>query len=52
MKDEEKVNKLLKLYARLNEVKAMKKSMLKDYSDQIKELEAEIKDVVNELEDE
>lgn len=48
-KDEVKVNRLLVLQKRLVEVKAMKKSMSKDYGGQIKEIEAEIKQVVEEL---
>jgi hypothetical protein len=42
-------NNLLELEKRLNSVQAMKKSMMKDYNDQIKDIKSEIKEVVEEL---
>ena len=49
--NDEKVNKLLDLHKRLREVKAMRKSMVEDYKDQIKEIEKEIDDLIKEMEE-
>jgi len=46
---EEQFTKLLELEKKLGSVKAMRKSMLSDYKDQIKEIESEIKEMVSEL---
>ena len=42
-------NRLLNLEKRLNDVKAMKKTAMRDYNDQIKDIQGEIKEVVEEL---
>jgi len=41
--------KLLELEQRLATVKGDKKSMMKDYNDQIKDIQSEIKETVEEL---
>jgi|TARA_R110000824_G_scaffold8429_11_gene38240 predicted transcriptional regulator len=46
---EDMFNRLLELEKRSNSVQAMKKSMMKDYNDQIKDIKSEIKEVVEEL---
>jgi len=43
------VIELLNLHKRLKETKASKKSMVRDYKDQIKEIESDIEDIVDEL---
>jgi len=45
----EMFTKLLELEQRLATVKADKKSLVKDYNDQIKDIQAEIKETVDEL---
>ena len=47
----DQLEKLYRLDKHLLEVKAMKKSMAKDYRDQIKDIEGEIKDLMAEIED-
>ena len=47
----EQLEKLYRLDKQLLEVKAMKKSMAKDYRDQIKDIEGEIKDLMLAIED-
>jgi hypothetical protein len=42
-------SKLLELEKRLATVKASKKAMAKDYNDQIKDIQSEIKETVDEL---
>jgi len=46
------VNKLLNLHKRLKDVKKMSKASARDYKDQIKEINNEIDDVVDELTEE
>jgi len=47
----DQLEKLYRLDKQLLEVKAMKKSMAKDYRDQIKDIEGEIKDLMADIED-
>jgi len=47
--EEARYDKLIQLHDNLKAVKKQKKSMNNDYRDQIKEIEAEISDVVEEI---
>lgn len=46
---DELVGKVVNLHKRLKDLKAMKKSMNSDYKDQIKDVETELGDTIDEL---